>query len=95
MNVARFIVAMLTAYLGAGLLFACWFVIFGVSRVDAAARGASNGFRLAVLPGVVAFWPLLAARLRHRQQEPPEETNAHRRAARSAQQHKGHERSRR
>lgn len=64
-------------YLGLGLLFAVAFVTFGAGRVDPRARGASIGFRLAVLPGVAALWPLLAWRWL-RGQEPPEERNPHR-----------------
>ncbi len=49
----------LTAYATAGLLFALVFAAFGVQRVDPAARGAGLGFRLLVIPGAAAFWPLL------------------------------------
>ncbi len=49
-------------YLACGLLFAVAFVTVGVGRVDAAARGSSLGFRLLILPGAAAFWPLLAVR---------------------------------
>ena len=46
-------------YLLIGLLFAVVFVTTGIERVDATARGASAGFRLLILPGVVALWPVL------------------------------------
>ena len=49
-------------YAAAGWLFALVFVTFGVTRVDETARGASWGFRLFILPGVAALWPLLAWR---------------------------------
>ena len=72
-----------TIYALLGLVFAVPFVVFGVARVDAAARGASLGFRLLILPGVVALWPLLAQRWYRTwwrgASEPPVETNAHRR----------------
>ncbi len=63
-----------------GLAFAVAFVLLGIQRVDPSARGASWGFRVAVIPGVVLLWPLLALRwLRGRQT--PVERNAHRAAA--------------
>jgi hypothetical protein len=52
----------LTAYVAAGLIFALWFVISGIDRIDSAARDAGPGFRLIVLPGVAALWPLLLKR---------------------------------
>lgn len=46
-------------YAVVGLIFAVAFVSFGVQRVDASARGAGIGFRVIILPGVAALWPLL------------------------------------
>lgn len=67
-------------YLLLGALFALPFVLFGVQRMDPAARHGSYGFRLMIVPGVVLLWPLLAARwLRGR--GTPGECNAHRAAA--------------
>jgi hypothetical protein len=81
--VAEWIVRIALAYAGLGAAFALAFVTVGVGRVDALARGAGVGFRLAILPGVVALWPLLLVRwLRGGGQ--PEERNAHRAAARGA-----------
>jgi hypothetical protein len=59
---AAVVVAAVAAYIGAGLLFALVFLSVGVQRIDDAARGASLGFRLLVLPGVTLLWPLLAWR---------------------------------
>ncbi len=67
-------------YAGIGILFAGLFVTRGVERVDAAAHGASWGFRILILPGVAALWPLLASRWL-RGAPPPDERTAHRRAA--------------
>jgi hypothetical protein len=50
------------AYAAAGLIFAATFVIWGVERVDPAAHGAPVGFRLLILPGCAALWPLLLGR---------------------------------
>lgn len=78
---AELLVVVAGAYVAAGLVFALAFVMWGVSRVDPAARGATRGFRLIILPGAAAFWPLLAARWAAGSMHPPTETNAHRRAA--------------
>ena len=53
---------LVAAYAAAGLIFAVWFVMAGIGRIDAAARDAGPGFRLIVLPGVAALWPLLLKR---------------------------------
>lgn len=50
------------AYLGVGALFALYFVLRGVDRRDAAARGAGFLFRLFLFPGAAALWPLLLMR---------------------------------
>ena len=54
--------AAVAIYVALGLLFAVAFVTSGVARVDPAAQGATAGFRIVILPGVIALWPLLAAR---------------------------------
>jgi hypothetical protein len=50
------------AYVTAGLVFAAAFVTWGVQRVDPAAKGAPLEFRLLILPGCAALWPLLLRR---------------------------------
>lgn len=77
---AELLVAGVGIYAALGLLFAVPFVARGIDRVDPAAAGASWGFRLIVLPGVVALWPLLAHRWIAGGRAPAER-NAHRRAA--------------
>jgi hypothetical protein len=62
MQVAQIFVAALEAYVLAGVLFAAGFVLFGVHRVDPVAQHAPAGFRLIIIPGVAALWPLLLAR---------------------------------
>jgi hypothetical protein len=81
MGIADGLVLGAGCYLAAGLVFALAFVTTGVQRVDPAARGAPWGFRLLILPGAAALWPLLLARWL-RGTPPPEEHNAHRDAAR-------------
>ncbi|MCP4203334.1 MAG: hypothetical protein GY769_15535 [bacterium] len=80
-TVAGWLLAALGLYLGAGLVFAVAFVTRGVQRIDPQARGGSWGFRLAILPGTAAFWPILLRRWL-RGLPPPEESNAHRELAR-------------
>jgi hypothetical protein len=81
---ATWLVLAAGAYAAIGLVFALAFVARGIERIDPAARGASFGFRLVVLPGAVALWPLLARRWWSGATALPEESNAHRRAARAA-----------
>lgn len=50
------------AYLAAGVVFAVPFVVRGVDRIDPAARLSRWGFRIAILPGAVALWPILLRR---------------------------------
>lgn len=62
MLIVRAMLLVIAAYFACGLAFALPFVFGGVERLDPAARGASMGFRLIILPGAATFWPLLAAR---------------------------------
>jgi hypothetical protein len=80
-RIAELVVAAAGAYVAAGALFAVAFVAWGVSRVDPVAREGTRGFRLIILPGVTALWPLLAIRWIAGSMHPPAEINAHRRAA--------------
>jgi hypothetical protein len=49
-------------YVAIGSILAVPFVIFGIGRVDRSAKGAPAMFRVLVLPGVVALWPLILRR---------------------------------
>ncbi|MEP7272337.1 MAG: hypothetical protein ABI882_12605 [Acidobacteriota bacterium] len=69
------------AYFVAGALFAVYFVVAGVERLDKAARGSSIWFRLLILPGSIALWPYLLLRLLGGQESPRVERNSHREAA--------------
>lgn len=68
-------------YLGLGLTFAFFFVIKGAGKIDPTAKAGTIGFRLLIIPGTMAFWPLLARRWWQGMTEPPEENNPHRLAA--------------
>ena len=62
MQIARWILAAVAIYAGFGIAIGIPFLVVGIQRIDAAARGAGWGFRLLVLPGVVALWPVMAVR---------------------------------
>jgi hypothetical protein len=80
--IAAAFLIVLAIYLTSGLLFAIPFALVGVKRVDPHAAHGSWGFRLLVIPGTMAFWPLLLRRWVSGVTEPPEECDPHRRAAR-------------
>jgi len=42
-----------------GAIFAAPFVWWGAGRIDSAAARGTIGFRILILPGAVAFWPLM------------------------------------
>jgi hypothetical protein len=66
------------AYALLGFLFAAIFVSFGLQRLDSEARGSGIAFRLLILPGVAAFWPMLLRRWVRGMNEPPLERTPHR-----------------
>jgi hypothetical protein len=75
---AKAIVYTLAVYASLGLMFAVPFVWLGVQRLDSEAHGSGIGFRLLILPGVAAFWPMFLYRWTGRIVEPPIEKNPHR-----------------
>ncbi|MDZ7267946.1 MAG: hypothetical protein ONB48_10410 [candidate division KSB1 bacterium] len=79
---ADWLVRIAGCYLAFGLAFALPFLTIGVNKIDAAARGAGWGFRLIIIPGTIALWPLLLWRWLAGAKTPPEENNPHRAAAR-------------
>lgn len=78
---ASWLVTLLGVYSALGVVFAVAFVTRGVGRVDPAARQGTWGFRLLIVPGTVALWPLLARRWLGGVKAPPTEKNPHRSAA--------------
>ena len=56
------LLAMAEAYAAIGLLFAVAFLAAGISRVDPLSKDSGIGFRLIILPGVAALWPLMLKR---------------------------------
>lgn len=75
---AELFVLALTIYAALGFVFALAFVSVGVARMDPEAKGTKLGFRVIIIPGVVAFWPLLLRRWIGGVTEPPAERNPHR-----------------
>lgn len=83
-DIIAVLLSIFAVYLTCGFLFAIPFVLLGAGRIDPHAAHGSWGFRMLILPGTVFLWPLLARRWWEGVQEPPEEDNPHRLAARSA-----------
>ena len=80
MITAMFLI-LLGAYLTCGLAFAMAFAFVGVKRIDPHAAHGSWGFRVLIVPGTMALWPLLLRRWASGVREPPQECTAHRRAS--------------
>ena len=79
---ANWLVTLAGIYVAIGVIFAIPFVIRGVNRVDPGAADGTWGFRLIIVPGVVALWPILMRRW-ITGAPPPRERNAHRDATAS------------
>jgi hypothetical protein len=77
-TLAKAFVYSLGTYVGLGLILAVPFVWFGVERLDSEAQGSGLGFRLLILPGVAALWPMFLYCWRRGIVEPPAEKNPHR-----------------
>lgn len=77
-TLAKIFVYALGIYAGLGLIFAVLFVWIGVQRLDSEAQGSGIGFRLLILPGVAAFWPMFLRRWAQGIAEPALEKNPHR-----------------
>ncbi len=50
-------------YLLLGVVFALYFIVFGVGRLVPAAKGSGIGFRLTIFWGAIILWPVLLFRL--------------------------------
>ena len=75
---SKTLVWILEAYAGIGTVFAASFVSAGVDKVDPEAKGCGIAFRLLIIPGAAAFWPMLLGRWVRGVSEPPLERNPHR-----------------
>ena len=58
-EIAEKVLSVAGLYLAGGVAFAFAFFALGLRRVDEAAANGRLGFKLLILPGVVAIWPLL------------------------------------
>jgi len=67
----------LSLYAVVGLIFAIPFVIRGVGRIDPVARSGTVGFRILIIPGTIALWPLLLGRWIGGRAQPPKQRTAH------------------
>ncbi len=79
-TIANLFVLLLGIYVGIGLLFSIPFAFAGAKKIDSTATEGTIGFKLLIIPGAIALWPLLANRWRKKVGEPPEEKNPHRTA---------------
>jgi hypothetical protein len=77
-RIAVLFVDAMSVYVALGVVFAVAFVCVGVKRIDSQAVGTGLGFRILILPGSVAFWPLLLRCWASGIVEPPLERNPHR-----------------
>jgi hypothetical protein len=77
--IAAVFLILLGGYLVCGLIFAIPFALAGVKKIDPHAMRGSWAFRALIVPGTMAFWPILLRRWASGIHEPPEECHAHRR----------------
>ena len=80
-SVATLLVHVLLGYAALGLAFSIPFALAGAGRIDPVARGGTLGFRLVLLPGAAALWPLLLVRWLRTDGTPPEQKTPHTLAA--------------
>jgi hypothetical protein len=80
--IASIFLILLGVYFACGSVFALAFAFWGAQRIDPHAAPGTWGFRLLIIPGSMALWPLLLYRWSKGIHEPSEECNAHRHAAR-------------
>jgi len=78
MTIAIWIVSLGMLYAAIGVLFAVVFSVFGAGRIDPAAKDSTFGFRLLIIPGAAALWPILLKRWLSGASHPPAENNPHR-----------------
>lgn len=81
-HLAYWLVILAGAYLAIGLVVAFGVTMAGLRRLDPVAAHGTWGFRLLIVPGITALWPLILWRVVLGTGHPPEESNAHREAAR-------------
>jgi hypothetical protein len=70
---AELIVYVALSYLALGALFAIAFAARGAKAIDPAAAGAPWGFRLLIIPGAAALWPVMLRKWVAVRRQPPAE----------------------
>lgn len=53
---------LVAAYAAVGVIFSIFLLLFGTTRIDNGVKNAGFGFRILILPGLIALWPLLLIR---------------------------------
>lgn len=71
-SLATWLVSFTMIYLAIGVLFGLVFAWRGARSIDPAAAEATWGFRVLIVPGAAALWPLLLARWLRGGSAPPE-----------------------
>jgi len=61
-SIVIIIINILVIYVIAGLLFSFLFIWKGLDKVDPATEGTSIWFRMIIIPGLCAFWPLFLSK---------------------------------
>ena len=61
MQIAGILVWMAASYAGVGMIVAVAFLVYGIERLDPAARQAYS-FRALIFPGLVLLWPVVLGR---------------------------------
>ena len=54
----------LAAYIAIGIVFTVFFLLKGIAVVDSASKDTSKVFKLLIIPGIIAMWPVLANKWR-------------------------------
>ena len=59
MEIVTILLLIVGLYVVLGFAFMIPFIIKGAEKIDETARGASIGFRIIIIPGVIVFWIFL------------------------------------
>lgn len=81
MNTAHLILALAGLYVSLGVFVALGVLLGGLGKIDHAVSESTWGFKMLVVPGLAALWPLMLMRWIRGTGHPPSERNAHRKTA--------------
>ncbi|MGH7243588.1 MAG: hypothetical protein ACREJD_09250 [Phycisphaerales bacterium] len=68
--IALAILSTVAAYIAVGASFAIVFVFRGIQRIDPAAEHSGLPFRVILIPGATALWPVLLRRWMRAEKKP-------------------------